>query len=106
MVLGPAGNRIFFAVWAAPAAPNTIPEGGGAEALHLLEGFWGAAGAAETPQIDDFRPAQKPCIKHPSVHQLSSLTRENGSRPSCARNPPRTAKTKVMNLILSATKYV
>ncbi len=27
----------------------------------------GAAGAAKTPNIDDFRPVQKPCIKNPSV---------------------------------------
>ena len=29
--------------------------------------FFGAAGAAKTPKIGDFRPAQKPCIENPSV---------------------------------------
>ncbi len=28
---------------------------------------FGAAGAAQTPKISDFQPAQKPCIKNPSV---------------------------------------
>ncbi len=28
----------------------------------------GAAGAAQTPKINDFRPAQKPCIKNPSAY--------------------------------------
>ncbi len=36
--------------------------------------FW-AAGAAQTPKIDDFRPAQKACIKNLSVSNL---------KPSCA----------------------
>jgi hypothetical protein len=28
---------------------------------------FGAAGATQTPKIDDFRPAQKSCMKNPSV---------------------------------------
>jgi hypothetical protein len=28
---------------------------------------FGAAGAAQTPKLDDFWPAQKPCIKNPGV---------------------------------------
>ena len=37
----------------------------GGEAPQLL--VLGSAEAAQTPKIDDFRPAQKPCIKNPSV---------------------------------------
>ncbi len=81
MVFGPAGNRRLgflihgfwagrksstFGVWAAPAAPKAIPEGGGLRPP-FFGTFFGAAGAAPTPQIDDFRPAQKPCIQNPSV---------------------------------------
>ncbi len=46
-------------VWAASAAPKTIPKGGGV-----------AAGAAQTPKINDLRPAQKPCITNPSVDSI------------------------------------
>ncbi len=35
----------------------------------------GVAGAAQTPKIDDLRPAQQPCIKNPSI-----------SKP-CIKNP-------------------
>ncbi len=37
-----------FEVWPAPGA--------------LFGRVFGAAGAAQTPNIDDFRPAQEPCI--------------------------------------------
>ena len=40
---------LSLGVWAAPAAPPTIPEGGGAKPPHLLEWVFGAAGAAQTP---------------------------------------------------------
>ncbi len=33
-----------------------------------LEWFFGAAGAAQTPKIDDCQLAQKPCLKNPSVY--------------------------------------
>ncbi len=56
----------MFGVWAPPAAPKNIPEGGGF-APHLLECFFGAAGAAPTLQIKNSRPVQKACIKNPSV---------------------------------------
>lgn len=37
------------------------------------EGNLAAAGAAQTPNIDAVRPAQKPCIKNPSVLLLVVL---------------------------------
>ncbi len=46
MVFGAGRKSQILAVWAAQAAPKTIPEGGG---LVL-----GAAGAAQTPNIYDF----------------------------------------------------
>ncbi len=49
MVFGPAGNRRFFGVWAAPAAPKTIPEGGGRSPPPFGMVF-GAAAAAQTAQ--------------------------------------------------------
>jgi hypothetical protein len=60
---GAGQKSLIFWVWAAPAAPNTIPEGGGLRPPPS----WGAAGAGQTPNIDDFRPAPKPCVKNPSV---------------------------------------
>ncbi len=60
-----------FGVWAAPAAPQTLPQGG---VLRPPSGMvFGAAGAAQTPNIDDFRPAQKPCMKNPSVDMTSRV---------------------------------
>ncbi len=59
---GAGRKSSILGVWEAPAAPKTMPEGGG--------GF-GAAGAAQTPKIKDFRPAQKPCIKNLSVTKPS-----------------------------------
>jgi hypothetical protein len=56
----------MFGVSAAPSGPKTISKGRG-EAPHLLDWFLGAGGAAQTPKLDDLRPAQKPCIKSPSV---------------------------------------
>ncbi len=39
-------------------------------------------GAAQTPKIDDFRPAQKSCIKNPSVwngaHGFKLVSRARG----------------------------
>ncbi len=62
-----AGRRsVIFGVWAAPAAPKTIPEGGGLRPPPFGM-LLGAAAVARTLKIDDFRPAQKPCIKSPSV---------------------------------------
>ena len=56
MVWGPVGNLRF---WGSGRQPSQKV---GGEALHLLEVFLGAAEAAQTPQIDDFRPAPKPCV--------------------------------------------
>jgi hypothetical protein len=47
-------------------ARETIQKYGGRSPPHFGMVF-GAAGAAQTPKIDDFRPAQKSCIKNPSV---------------------------------------
>ncbi len=58
MVLGPVGNRRFLT--------KTIPEGGGLRPPPSGMVF-GAAGTAQTPNIDDFRPAPKPYIKNPSL---------------------------------------
>jgi hypothetical protein len=66
MLFGQAGNRRFWGVWAASAAPKIIPEGGGLRPRPSGMVF-GAAGAAHIPKIIDFRPAQQPCIKNPSV---------------------------------------
>ncbi len=59
----------IFAVWAVLAAPKTIPKGGGARPPPSGIVF-GASGAAQTRKIDDFRPARKPCNKHPSVRAV------------------------------------
>ena len=56
--LEPAGNRRFLGVWRAPAAPNTIPEDGG-RGPPPFGMVVGLAGAAQAPDIDDFRPAQQ-----------------------------------------------
>ncbi len=45
--------------------PETIPKVEGGFAPPPSGMVFGAAGAAPTPQIDDFRPAQKPCIENP-----------------------------------------
>ncbi len=59
----------ILGVWAALAAPKTIPKGGGLRPLPFGMVCW-AAGAAHTPKIEDLRPAQKPCIKNPSIIRL------------------------------------
>ena len=59
---------VDFGVWAAPAGPKTIPEGGGRGATPTPSGMVVvAAGAAQSPEINDFRPAQKPIIKNPPL---------------------------------------
>ncbi len=64
---GAGWKSSILGVWATPAAPKTIPEGGVLRPppFGLVVG---AAGAAQTQQIADFWPAQKQCIKNPSVH--------------------------------------
>ncbi len=56
MVFGPAGNRQFVGVEAAPAAPKIMPEGGGLRPPPSGIVF-GAGGAATTPKIDELQPA-------------------------------------------------
>jgi hypothetical protein len=70
MVFGPAGNR------------RSPPPSGM---------FLGSAGAAQTPNIDDLRPVQKPCTKNPSVVRPPQITlrgnleRSRGESPNTAR---------------------
>jgi hypothetical protein len=67
------GNFVLL-VRVAPAAPNTIPEGGGGLRPPPSGMVFGATGAAQTPNIDDFRPVQKPCIQKPkcNIHSINS----------------------------------
>ncbi len=53
---------VDFWVWAAPAAPETIPEGGERRPPPFGMVF-GAAGAAQTPKINDSWPAQSHILK-------------------------------------------
>ena len=84
MVFGPAGDRRFLGS-GRPRRPHKPFQRLGGEAPHLLEWFFGAAGAAETPKIKDYRPAFKPCIKNPSVnYEAGSPPRGNlmcGTKP-------------------------
>ncbi len=67
----------IFGFWVARAAPKTIPKGG--RRSPPPSGFvFEAAGAAQTSKIDDFRPAQKPCIKNPSVIRRAGYQRPFG----------------------------
>ncbi len=49
-------------VWAAPAAPQTIPEGWGAKLPTFWNGFWGRRGHPG-PKNQRFPAGQKPCPK-------------------------------------------
>ncbi len=53
----------IWGVWAAPAAPKALSNGGARIAPSFLEGF----GAAQTTQINAFWSARKPCTKNASV---------------------------------------
>jgi hypothetical protein len=55
-----------------PAGPKTIPKGEGLRPP-LFGMVFGAAGAAQTPKIDDVRPAQKPCIENPPVVSAGNI---------------------------------
>ncbi len=63
------GRPEIVDVWGlgGPGGLKAIPEGGGLRPLPS-GGVVGAAGVAQTTKTDGFRPAQKPCIKNPSVH--------------------------------------
>ena len=56
----------IWGVWEAPGGRETFQKGGG-----LCPPYFSmvsrASGAAQTPKTDDFRPAQQPCIKKPSI---------------------------------------
>ncbi len=56
----------IFGVWAAPAPQKNLPKGGGRRPPPFGM-VCGAAGTAQTPKIDDLRPAPKPCLNNPSV---------------------------------------
>jgi hypothetical protein len=60
MVLGQKSSILL--VWAAPADPKTIPQGG-----VFRPPPSGMVGAAQTHKIDDSRQAQKPCQKRKST---------------------------------------
>jgi hypothetical protein len=66
MMFGPAGNRRFSGSGRPRGAQQTIPKDGGRRRPPFGMVF-GAAGAAHTSKIDDFRPAQKPCIENQSI---------------------------------------
>ncbi len=62
-----AGRKsLIFGVWAVPAAPKAIPEDRGLRP-HLLAWLLWPPGPPRSPNIDDLRPAQKPCIQNQSV---------------------------------------
>ena len=69
MVLGQAGNRRFVGSGRPRRSQKNITKGGGRSHPPFGKVF-GAAGAAQTFKIDDFRPAQQPCINNPSVHGI------------------------------------
>ncbi len=69
LVLGPAGNRRFWGVW---AAPKTIPKGGGLRPPHLLEWFWGHPGPPK-PKKSTIPGRPK---NHVSKTQVCSWTRK------------------------------
>ncbi len=69
----------IFGVWAAPAAPKTIPKGGGRRPPPSGMVFE-ATEATRTRKINDFRPTQKQCIKNSSgllnCHSVFGLDQE------------------------------
>ncbi len=73
---GPGGHKNHSKGWGRSPPPSGM--------------VFGAAGAVQTPTIDDFRPAQKPCIKNPneklsfSVAAGPCLGRAPAPRPSGA----------------------
>ncbi len=71
MVLGRPG---IVDVWGlgGPGGPKTILKGGGLR-LPPFGMVLGAAGAAQTSKIVDFRPAQKPRMKNPNAKRADSV---------------------------------
>ncbi len=78
---GAGRQSIIFEVLAAPAARKPIPEGGGLRPPPFGIVCW-AAGAAQTPKIDDLLPAQKPIIENQSISPRSCLRLQQRSRYS------------------------
>ncbi len=62
----------ILGVWAVPAAGKTLPKGWPLRGPPVERGLR-AAGAAKATKICDLRPAQKPCIKNPSVVALKLI---------------------------------
>jgi hypothetical protein len=50
-----------------PGGPQQLFQKVGGRSAQPFGTFFGAAGAAQTPRVDDLRPAQQPCIKNPSA---------------------------------------
>ncbi len=71
----------IFGVWAAPAAPKHHSGRWGAK-TPLVGMVFGAPGAAQTPKINDFRPAQNSCIKNPKCTPYWPYWRPSGRRDS------------------------
>jgi hypothetical protein len=67
----PAGKRRSLE-FGCPGGPKNHSRRWGASPPTFWNGVW-AFGAAHTTTIDDFRPAQKQCIKNPSVDCVSFL---------------------------------
>ena len=85
MVLGPAGNRRFVGVWAAPAAPKTHSKRWGGLAPPPSGMVGGAAGAAQTPRD---RERERERERERDVRSLwalpepySALVQHHASRP-------------------------
>jgi hypothetical protein len=62
----PQGVQVNTLILNVKCFPKSMPKCGGRSPPYFEMAF-GAPGAAQTPKICDFRPAQKPCIKNPSV---------------------------------------
>ena len=71
----------IFGFWAAPGARETMQKCGGLRPPHFGMAF-GAPGAAQTPKIDDFRPAQKSCMKNPCVMTASPVVTQLSADPT------------------------
>ncbi len=103
MVCGPARNRRCLGS-GRPRRHSKPFQTVGGNALDLKEWFVGPPGPPRSPRIDDFRPAQKPCIKNPSVwhpiggraYRRASEVCHVGSKPSPRPRGGRSASTEVV----------
>ncbi len=65
-LLGPARRRRVLILGWRTAAPKTLPTGWGLRPPPFEMFLLGRRGSPD-PRFGDFRPAQKPCVKHPRV---------------------------------------